>query len=461
MLAPHLVLLQRGQRAQAEVEDRPRLLLGEPELGHQRLARRIGVGRVADDRDHAVEVVERDQVALEDVQPALRPLEPELGAPGDDFLLVVDVVPQQGLEPERARRAADQADDVGAERRLQRRVLVELREHDLGQLAALQLDPDPHAVAVGLVGDVADAGDDLLVHELGDLREHAVVAALAHLVRQLRDDDRVVAALLRLDVRDGPHADAAAAGLVGVADALQAHDQRAGREIGALDVLHQALGRDLGIVDQRDRAGDDLAQVVRRDVRRHADGDAGRAVREQIREARRHDRRHQVLLVVVGLEVDDVLVEVAQHLDGDRRQAALRVAHGRGGVAVDVAEVALRINQRVARRERLSQAHERVVDRGVAMGMVLAHAITDDPGALHVRPVRLQAEVLHRVEDAPVDGLEAVADIGQSAPDDHAHRVIHVRGAHLLYELAILDVPVAQVDGCQPMLLVLSRRRGT
>jgi len=49
-------------------------------------------------------------------------------------------------------------------------------------------------------------------------------------------------------------------------------------------VAHQALDLDLGVVDERDRRGDDLAQVVRRDVRRHADGDPGRAVDEQVRE---------------------------------------------------------------------------------------------------------------------------------------------------------------------------------
>ena len=211
VLPAHLVLLERCQRAQAQVEDRAGLQLRQAELAHQRLARRIAVGRAADHGDHAVEVVERDQVALEDVETILRPLQPELGAPGDDFLLVVHVVAKQRLQAERAGSPAHEGHDVGAERGLQRRVLVELVEHDLGHLAALQLDPDAHAVAVRLVGDVADAGDDLLVHELGDLREHAVVAALAHLVGQLRDDDRVVAALLRLDVRDGAHADAAAA----------------------------------------------------------------------------------------------------------------------------------------------------------------------------------------------------------------------------------------------------------
>ena len=54
--------------------------------------------------------------------------------------------------------------------------------------------------------------------------------------------------------------------------------------------------------------------------------------------------------------------------------------------------------------------------------------------------VRLQAELVHRVEHAAVDRLEAVADVGQRPADDHAHRVVEVRRAHLLLELARLDV---------------------
>ena len=74
------------------------------------------------------------------------------------------------------------------------------------------------------------------------------------------------------------------------------------------------------------------------------------------------------------------------------------------------------------------------------MRVVLTHHLADDEGALAVRAVRLQAEVVHRVEDAAVDRLEAVADVGQRAADDHAHRVVEVGGAHLLLELALLDV---------------------
>ena len=142
------------------------------------------------------------------------------------------------------------------------------------------------------------------------------------------------------------HAHPAAAGLVRVADAGQAEDHAAGREVRALDVLHQARRVDVRVVDVGDRGRDRLAQVVRRDVRGHADGDAAGAVDQQVREPRRQHDRLVVLAVVVGLEVDRVGVQVAQHLARDRRQPRLRVPHGGGRVVVDRAEVALAVDER-------------------------------------------------------------------------------------------------------------------
>ena len=48
------------------------------------------------------------------------------------------------------------------------RVLVEVVENDLRHFAALQLDDDPHAVAIGFVAQVGDALDGLLAHQIGD-----------------------------------------------------------------------------------------------------------------------------------------------------------------------------------------------------------------------------------------------------------------------------------------------------
>ena len=73
-----------------------------------------------------------------------------------------------------------------------------------------------------------------------------------------------------------------------------ADDQRAVGEVGALDPLDQRvlelLAGGVGVLERPLRALGDLAQVVRRDVGGHADRDAGRAVDQQVREARRQDR---------------------------------------------------------------------------------------------------------------------------------------------------------------------------
>jgi hypothetical protein len=339
-------------------------------------------------------------------------------------------------------------DRVDAERRLHRGVLVELVEHDLRDHAALELDHDPHALAVGLVAQVGDLGDLLLVHELGDLADQAALAALLDHEGELGDDDRLLALADVLGVGARTYAHAAAAGLVGLADPVDAEDHTAGREVRALDVLHQAGGVDVVVVDVGDRRRDRLAQVVRRDVRGHADRDARRAVDEQVREARRQNDRLAVVAVVVRDEVDGVGVEVAQHLARERRQPRLGVPHRGRGVVVDRTEVALAVDERVAHREVLREPDEGVVDRRVAVRVVLAHHLADDARALRVAAVRLQPRLVHREQHATVHGLEPVANVGQRAPDDHGHRVVQVGGAHLLLEPARLDVAAAdQVRG--------------
>ena len=261
----------------------------------QLLARGLAVGRPADDLDDGVEVVQRDEQSLEDVRARLLLGQLELRAAHDDLALVRDVGVQHLDQRQRARHAVDQGHHVDAERGLHRRVLVELVQHHLGVDRALELDDQAHAAPVGLVAQVGDLGDLLLAHELGDLGDEAVVAALLDRVGQLGDDQRLLALVDLLDVGLGADLDLAAAGLVGVADARAAHDDAGGREVRALDVGQQLVERDRRVVQEGDRRADDLFEVVRRDVGGHADGDAGAAVDQQVREARRQDRRAPVL----------------------------------------------------------------------------------------------------------------------------------------------------------------------
>ena len=259
---------------------------------------------------------------------------------------------------------------------------------------------------------------------------------LVDLVGKLGDDDGLPIALAdALEVRARPDVQAPAAGLVGEHDLLRAVDQAGGRKIRSRHDLHELRERDVGVLDERDAGRDDLVQVVRRDVGRHADRDARRAVDQQIRDARRQDGRLALRLVVVRDEVDRFLVDVRQQLARELRHAHFGVAHRRRRIAVDRPEIALAVDQQVAHGERLRHAHDGVVHGRIAVRMVLADDIADDARRFLVRPVPVVAELAHRIQDAPVHRLQAVPHIGQSAAHDHAHRVIQVRLAHLLFEI--------------------------
>jgi hypothetical protein len=75
--------------------------------------------------------------------------------------------------------------------------------------------------------------------------------------------------------------------------------------------------------------------------------------------------------------------------------------------------------------------------------MVLAHDVADDAGALAGRTIRLQAHLLHGVENAAMDGLESVTDVGQSAADDDRHGIVEIRLAHLVFNVDGLNVESA------------------
>ena len=427
-----LLMLQAGEAAQAHLEDGGGLLVRQGEaLGHALGSFLVGLRR-ADDVDDLVDVVQRDDQAFEDMRALLGLRQLVARTADDDLFLVRDVVVQHLLQRQHARRAVHQRQHDHAEAHLQLRVLVQLVQHHLRNGVLLEVDDDIDAVAVGAVVDVADLGQLLLAHQLAQLFQQALAV---HLVGDLGDHDGAAAVLALFHLALRAHGQRAAARLVRVADALLAHDYAASGEVRAGQRLHQLFGGDVGVVQHEARGVDGLAQVVRRDVRGHAHGDALRAVHQQVGEARGKNRGLFEALVVVGLEVDRFLVQVAQQLHGHLVQTGLGVTHGRRAVAVDGAEVAVAVHQRHAHRERLGQAHHRVVHGGVAVRVVLADDVADRTGRFHVRAVRRVAGLVHGVQDAAVNRLQAVAHVRQGARDDDAHGVFQERRLHLLAEV--------------------------
>ena len=395
-----------------------------------------------------------------DVRGVARLGEQELGAPRDDVLAEVEERAQHVVQRQHFRPAAVQRDHVGAEARLQRGEAPELVQHHVGDRVAPELDDDAHAVAIGFVAQVRDALDALLAHQFGDPLDQR---RLVDLIGDLGDDQRLAVLAQLLDRDFGAHDDRAASGRVGGADAGASEDRGAGREIRPGNMLHQLVERDVGLVHHREQAVDRLAEIVRRNIGRHADRDAAGAVDEQIGEARRQDDGLELLLVVVRLEVDGVLVEILEQRQRDAVEPRLGVTRGGRRVAVDRAEIALPVDERRAHGEVLRHAHQRVVDREVAVRMVLAHRVADGARRFVVGPVRREIEFVHRIEDAPMHRLQAVANVGQGAAHDHAHRVIEIAALHFVEDRDGLDV--GRLFGPRPIVagvaqFVTSNRMG-
>ena len=121
----------------------------------------------------------------------------------------------------------------------------------------------------------------------------------------------------------------------------------------------------------------------------------------------------------------------------DLGQPRLGVAIGGGIIAVDVAEIALAVDQRIARGEILGETHQRVVDRLVAVRMEVAHHVADDLCRFLERRAGIEAQQPHAVEDAPMHRLEAVARVRQRAVHDGGERVGEIA---LLQRLAQRDL---------------------
>ncbi len=443
-----------GEAVQAQLEDRADLDVGElvavafgcqldrfdqPDIGRdlgdrplarrQRGARLGGVGRAADDPHDFVEVGDRDDEAEQDVRSLAGLEQLVFRAAGDHLLAEGDEGRDDVLEPEDLRPPAADREHVGGEARLRGRVPPELVEHHVGRRVALELHDDAHALARAFVADVGDALDPLFLGGFGDLLDQPV---LADLIGNFGEDDRALVALPLLDDIARADDDRAAAGMIGVARAALAEDHAAAGEIGGGYVGHQLVDGDRAVLDIGFAGGDDLAEIVRRNVGRHADRDAAGAVDEQVGEARGQHDGLALRAVIVGLEVDRVLVDVLEQRVGRAREPRLGVAHRRGRIGVHRSEIALAVDQRQPHRPVLRHPRERVVDRAVAVRMIFTHHVADETRRLAIGLAGDEAAFLRAVEDAAMDGLQAVAHVGQRAADDHRHGVVEIARLHLV-----------------------------
>ena len=302
--------------------------------------------------------------------------------------------------------------------------------------AALGLEHETHVLG-RLVAHVRQQRELAGLEELGDALDEA---RLLHLIGDLGDHDLILAAAELLLLPAGADAEAAATRGVGLRNLRTSFHQHATRrEVRSRHELHQGVVREIRIFQQRSQRVTELARVVGRDAGGEADRDSRCPVGEQVGERRRQHHGLSITAVVGLAKVDGVLVEALEQRLRDLGEPRLGVAHRSSVIAVDVAEVALPFDQRVARGEGLREPHQGVVHGRIAVGMVFADHVSHDPRALLEARVGIELQRPHGIEKTPLHRLEPVAHVGQRARGDGGERVGEIALAQRLAERHGLD----------------------
>ncbi len=270
----------------------------------------------------------------------------EHGAAGHHFAAVLQENADQVLEIAQARLTVDQRHHVHAKGVLQLRLLVQVVQHHFRHFTALEFDHQAHARLVGFVLNVADAFNLLLMHQFG----HALLQRLLiDLVGQLVHDDGLALATVNvLEVAARTHHHLAAAGAVAVFHAIDAVDDAGRWEIGRRNDLHQLVDGGFRVAQHVQAGIHHFIEVVGRDVGGHAHRNTGRAIDQQIGQLAGQYQWFFFAAVVIGAEINRFLVNIAEHLVRDFRQADFGVPHGGGTVAIHRTEVALAVHQHMA-----------------------------------------------------------------------------------------------------------------
>ena len=149
-----------------------------------------------------------------------------------------------------------------------------------------------------------------------------------------------------------------------------------------------------------------FVEVVGKNLRGKTHGDAFHALRQQEGELDGQGDGFAVSSVVGLLPLGGLGIK--DDVQGELRQARFNVSGGRRIVSrQDVAPVSLAVDEEVF----LPQLHQGILDGGVPVRMKL-HRLAHDVGHLVVSSV---LHPPHRVEDAPLHGLQAVHHVGHGA----------------------------------------------
>ena len=332
-----------------------------------------------------------------------------MARPAQDHLLTEgDEGHQRVLQAHLPWTAFMQRHEIHGEGGLQLRHAVKLVQHHFRGRIALQFNDNAHPRTVAFVAQIGNAFHRLGAHQFGDFLKQR---RLIDLIGDFRNRNQLAITAHFLNL--GPRAQwyGTAPRLERCANAGTAQNQRPGRKIRPGHDFHQFFQGQGWIGDQRQSRIQNLGRVMRRDIGGHANRNAARAIDQQIGEGRWQNARFIHAFIVIRLEIDRVFIDAGKQGTRCRGQPRFGVAHRRRRVAVNRTEIPLPINQRQTHGKGLRHAHQRIIDRSIAMRMVFTHHVANHARRFAIGFIGRIAGFLHGKENAPMHRLQTIAHV--------------------------------------------------
>ena len=342
---------------------------------------------------------------------------------------------------ERADLGGDPVDQhVHVERELDLQIRVaehQVHQHLRIHIFRLRLQNQADVIG-GFVTHISQNRDLLGLDQLRDLFDQL---GLLHLIGDLGDHDLPGATAQILNLPLTAQAEAAAPGGIGFGDAFaRLHNHATGGEIRPRHVVQQGFITGIRRLDQMQAGADQLFDVMRRNIGRHAHGDPCGPVGQKVREGGGQHHRFVERAIVVFAEINGVFIEAFQQRLSRGGHPCLSVTRGSWVIAVNVAEVTLTVDQRVAHVEVLRQTRHGVINRGVPVRVIVAHHVARDLGRLPETPACREFQLAHGVKDSPMHRLQPVTRIRK--------RPVHNR-AECIGEIAFANGPAQRLGHFQ------------
>ena len=240
----------------------------------------------------------------------------------------------------------------------------------MGALLQINYDAD---ILGGFVTHALDTLNLLLMVELSNLLDQVL---LVHTVRDLGDHDLRLATLTLSNVGHTASDDWSTTRSVSVVDILLIENDSTSWEVWTLNKFQKILSSSIRIIDKHDRSIHHLIEIVRWDVGGHTHRNTKSTVEEEVGSASWQNDWLLLSTIVVGAEVDCLLVDILEHLARELAHLGLGITHSGSIVTVDGAEVALPDHHWVTHGEVLGQADHGVVYRHIAVWVVLTKHLT-------------------------------------------------------------------------------------